>query len=112
MRMLSDAVAKRYVEVAGRGPSTRYKLTPQAHVTMDLNLDTYFDKDIDGRQVQESFNFELINDTLPKVELISFRTVDSIDYKKGMLMFSPLSAYSSTSSYSPSKHISNHKRLY
>lgn len=54
---------------------------------MDLNLDTYFDKDIDGRQVQESFNFELINDTLPKVELISFRTVDSIDYKKGMLMF-------------------------
>lgn len=87
MRMLSDAVAKGYVEVAGRGPSTRYKLTPQAHVTMDLNLDTYFDKDIDGRQVQESFNFELINDTLPKVELISFRTVDSIDYKKGMLMF-------------------------
>lgn len=112
MRMLSDAVAKGYVEVAGRGPSTRYKLTPQAHVTMDLNLDTYFDKDIDGRQVQESFNFELINDTLPKVELISFRTVDSIDYKKGMLMFSPLSAYSSTSSYSPSKHISNHNRLY
>lgn len=87
MRMLSDAVAKGYVEVAGRDPSTRYKLTPQAHVTMDLNLDTYFDKDIDGRQVQESFNFELINDTHPKVELISFRTVDSIDYKKGMLMF-------------------------
>lgn len=79
MRMLSDAVAKGYVEVAGRGPSTRYRLTPQAHVTMDLNLDTYFDKDIDERQVQESFNFELINDTLPKVELFTAEELQLLD---------------------------------
>ena len=31
--------------------------TPQAHVTMELNIDTYFDKDIDERQVQKSFQF-------------------------------------------------------
>ncbi len=77
MRLLSDAVSKGLIEVVGRGPATRYRLSPQAHVTMELNLDTYFDRDIDERQVQESFNFELINDILPKVELF---TADEIKH--------------------------------
>lgn len=79
MRMLADAVSKRYVEVVGRGPATRYRLTPQAHVTMELNLDTYFDRDIDERQVQESFNFELINEILPKVELFTTEELKQLD---------------------------------
>ncbi len=79
MRMLSDAVSKGHVEVVGRGPATRYRLTPQAHVTMELNLDTYFDRDIDERQVQESFNFELINEILPKVELFTSEELKQLD---------------------------------
>lgn len=71
IRMLSESTAKGYVEVVGRGPATRYRLTPQAHVTMELNLDTYFDKEVDERQVQKSFNFELINEILPKVNLFT-----------------------------------------
>lgn len=71
MRMLSEAVQKGNIEVIGRGPATRYRLTPQAHITMELNLDTYFDKDVDERQMQKSFNFDLINEMLPKVDLFS-----------------------------------------
>ena len=70
-RLLSAAVKEGNVETAGRGPATKYKLTPQAHVTMPLNLATYFDKDIDEREVQESFNFDLIRDILPKVEIFT-----------------------------------------
>lgn len=79
MRMLSDAIAKGYVEVVGRGPATRYSLTPQAHVTMDLNLETYFSRDVDERRVQESFNFALINDLLPKVELFTTDELQKLD---------------------------------
>ena len=43
-RLIADGISKGYIEVVGREPATRYKLTPQAHVTMELNLDTYFDK--------------------------------------------------------------------
>ncbi len=71
MRMLSEATAQGHIEVVGRGPATRYRLTPQTHVTMELNLDTYFDKDVDNRQVQETFNFELINEILPEVKLFT-----------------------------------------
>ncbi len=70
-RLLSAAVKEGNIETVGRGPATKYKLTPQAHVTMPLDLATYFDKDIDEREVQESFNFDLIRDVLPKVEIFT-----------------------------------------
>lgn len=70
-RLLSAAVKEGNIEKAGRGPATKYKLTPQAHVTMPLDLATYFDKDIDEREVQESFNFELIRDVLPNVKIFT-----------------------------------------
>ena len=38
---------------------------------MPLNIDTYFIKDIDERKVQESFNFQLIQDVLPRVTLFT-----------------------------------------
>jgi len=70
-RLLSAAVKEGNVETVGRGPATKYRLTPQAHVTMPLDLATYFDKDIDERVVQESFNFDLIREVLPKVEIFT-----------------------------------------
>ena len=70
-RLLSAAVKEGNIETVGRGPSTKYRLTPQAHVTMPLDLAIYFDKDIDERVVQESFNFDLIREVLPKVEIFT-----------------------------------------
>lgn len=70
-RLLSAAIKEGNIETVGRGPSTKYRLTPQAHVTMPLDLATYFDKDIDERVVQESFNFDLIREVLPNVEIFT-----------------------------------------
>lgn len=70
-RIIADCVKKGYIEITGKGPATSYKLTPQAHVTMPLNLDTYFNRDIDERKIQESFNFDLIREILPKVQLFT-----------------------------------------
>lgn len=76
----SDATMKRYIaagvqkgdiEVEGKARATRYRLSAQAHLLMPLNLDTYFSQDIDKRQVQSSFNFELIREQLPAVTLFS-----------------------------------------
>lgn len=78
-RLIAAAVKLGNIEVVGRGPATRYKLTPQAHVTMPLNLDTYFDRDIDQRTVQESFNFELIREVLPQVEIFTPEEVEILN---------------------------------
>lgn len=70
-RFLAAAVAKELIEVHGKGPATKYTLSPQAHITMPLNIDTYFEKDVDEREMQENFNFGLIKEILPKVSLFS-----------------------------------------
>ena len=70
-RILSSLVENGSALVSGQGRATRYSVSPQAHVTMELNIDTYFQKETDEREVQTSFNFDLIHETLPKVELFT-----------------------------------------
>ena len=70
-RILASLVENGFALVSGQGRATRYSVSPQAHVTMELNIDTYFQKETDEREVQTSFNFDLINETLPKVELFT-----------------------------------------
>lgn len=48
-RLLADAVSKGLIEVYGKGPATKYSLTPQAQVTMPLDIDTYFKNEMDDR---------------------------------------------------------------
>lgn len=70
-RMLANLAKTGYIDVAGKGRGTKYKLTPQSHITMELNLDTYFDKDVDERQIQTGFNFDLLNELLPNVAIFT-----------------------------------------
>lgn len=68
-RLIAAAVQDGDIVMEGKARATRYRLSDQAHLLMPLNLDTYFAQDVDDRQVQTSFNFELIREQLPHVEL-------------------------------------------
>ena len=70
-RLIATAVQNGDIVMEGKARATRYHLSDQAHLLMPLNLDTYFAQDIDEREVQTSFNFELIRVQLPHVELFS-----------------------------------------
>ena len=78
-RILSSLVENGSALVSGQGRATRYSVSPQAHVTMELNIDTYFQKETDEREVQTSFNFDLINETLPKVELFTAEETERLN---------------------------------
>ena len=70
-RLISVGVEAGDIIVSGKARATRYSLSAYAHLLMPLDLDTYFAQDIDERQVQTSFNFELIREQLPKVDLFT-----------------------------------------
>lgn len=70
-RLIAAGVATGDIVVSGKARSTRYALSPKAYLLMPLSLDTYFEKDIDQRQVQTTFNFDLIRNILPEVELFT-----------------------------------------
>ena len=70
-RLIAAGIQKGDIVVEGKARATRYRLSPQAHLLMPLDLDTYFALDVDDRQVQTSFNFNLIREQLPAVRLFS-----------------------------------------
>ena len=70
-RLLAAGVQDGDIVVEGKARATRYRLSDQAHLLMPLNLDTYFAQNVDERQVQTSFNFELIREQLPAVRLFT-----------------------------------------
>ena len=84
----SDATLKRVIAagikagdivVEGKARATRYRLSPQAQLLMPLNLDTYFALEVDKRQVQRSYNFELINGLLTETRLFSDKEQAHLD---------------------------------
>lgn len=70
-RILAALAEEGSIVVSGQGRATRYDVSPQAKVTMELDTDTYFLNETDDRIVQIGFNFELINNILPKVEIFT-----------------------------------------
>ena len=78
-RLLATAVAKGDVVVEGKARATRYRLSDQAHLLMPLNLDTYFAQDVDEREVQTSFNFDLIRQQLPAVHLFTDEEMEHLN---------------------------------
>lgn len=84
----SDATLKRVIAAGikagdivaeGKARATRYRLSPQAQLLMPLNLDTYFALEVDERQVQSSYNFELINGLLAETRLFSDKELAYLD---------------------------------
>ena len=77
-RILADGVTKGLLAVTGQGKATVYSITPRAHLLRTVNLDTYYAQDIDHRQVQTGYNFELIRETLPAVEIFTSGELDHL----------------------------------
>ena len=78
-RIISEAIQQGDIVVEGKGKAIRYSLSAQAQLMMPLDIDTYFLKDIDERKVQESFNFDLIRNTLPQVEVFTADELQRLD---------------------------------
>ena len=70
-RLIASGIQEGDIVAEGKARATRYRLSDQAHLLMPLDLDTYFALDVDERQVQTSFNFDLIRKQLPAVTLFS-----------------------------------------
>ena len=78
-RLIASGIENGDIVVKGKARATRYSLSNRAHLMMPLNLDTYFANDIDDRQVQTSFNFELVTNQLPEVDLFTTEELEHLD---------------------------------
>lgn len=77
-RLIAAGVENGDIVVDGKARATRYALSNCAFLLMPLNLDTYFANDIDHRQVQTGFNFDLITRQLPEVDVFTQAEIEHL----------------------------------
>jgi len=70
-RVLTSLILENLVLAIGQGRGRKYIISPAYDIFYPLAVDRYFEKEIDERNIKPSFNFELITEVLPKVELFS-----------------------------------------
>ena len=78
-RQLASQIAAGNILASGQGKATRYSLTSVCHLTMPIDIDTYFLHDQDERQIQSTFNFELLADMLPSLSLFTDEEMQQLD---------------------------------
>jgi Fic family protein len=63
-RILSRLISGNYIETTGRGKGTKYIVSSVYELIRPINIDQYFEKEIDEREIKEWFNFSIIKDVL------------------------------------------------
>jgi Fic family protein len=70
-RILSKLISEKLISTTGKGKSTRYQLSPFYKLFENIEIDQYYKNDIDERTIVENFNFSLLTEILPNVNLFT-----------------------------------------
>jgi len=70
-RILQHLIKKGFVTTEGIGKATKYHVSRSYDVLHEIDIETYFEKELDERKVRKSFNHDLINETLNKIAIFS-----------------------------------------
>ncbi len=70
-RIIQILLDKNLIETKGRGKATKYFINKGFDVLYSINLDRYFEKEIDERKIYEGFNFDLIKNTLCSISIFT-----------------------------------------
>ncbi len=63
-RVLTKLINENYIETKGKGKGTKYIISPAFELIVPIDIDKYFEKEIDERDIKEKFNFQIITDIL------------------------------------------------
>jgi len=69
-RLLSQLLTEKYIISEGKGKGTRYFISPSYELLYSIDLDSYYQKEIDERHIKEDFNFEIF-ELLDKCEILT-----------------------------------------
>ena len=70
-RTLQKLIAEKLIIPSGKGKATKYQLSPEYDLLFPIDIDVYFQKEIDERKINDSFNHSLIFGTLSNVSIFT-----------------------------------------
>ena len=77
-RILTNLKSYNYLTVKGQGKGTKYLLSPAFELIQPVDIEKYYQKEIDERQVKENFNFQIIRDVLSKHSVFTKNELDKL----------------------------------
>lgn len=78
-RSLQDLISFGFIVSIGQLKSRRYEISPSFEIIRPINVEQYFEKEIDERIIQDSFNHNLISKTLNNISLFTFNELEQLN---------------------------------
>lgn len=78
-RMLSKLIDENLLTKKGQGKSTKYLISPTYEILCPVDIEEYFEKEIDERKIKETFNLQLIPKTLKGCSIFTTNELDQLD---------------------------------
>ena len=63
-RILTNLISENFIETKGRGKGTKYFISPVYELIQPIDVQKYYEKEIDEREIKQEFNFEIITNVL------------------------------------------------
>ena len=94
-RNLTKLIAEKSIESLGKGKSTKYIISSAYKLLESIDLDKYFEKEIDDRNIKENFNLYVITNTLDENSVFTNKELEKLDslqndYKKNIEQLSKI----------------------
>jgi Fic family protein len=78
-RVLSKLILNNLLTTEGQGKGTKYKLSPVYELIEPIDIEIYYEKEIDEREIINSFNFSIINEILAKHGIFSPQELEKLN---------------------------------
>jgi prophage maintenance system killer protein len=70
-RCLSKLISKNYITQQGNAKNSRYSISQRFNFFYPINLDEYYSKEIDAREIMTDYNFSLFTEVLHDISLFA-----------------------------------------
>ena len=69
-RILTQLLTEKFIISEGKGKGTRYFISPSYELLYSIDLDSYYEKEIDERRIKEDFNLDIF-ELLDRIEILN-----------------------------------------
>lgn len=77
-RLLSKLIDENLLTKKGQGKSTKYLISPTYEILYPVDIEKYYEKEIDERVIMESFNLQLISETLKECSVFTSNELEQL----------------------------------
>lgn len=78
-RILTKLVHQNYLSTTGQGKGTRYIISPSFELLEPIDIEKYYEKEIDERSIKVGFNFSIIRDVLSQHTIFSKNELEKLN---------------------------------